>query len=203
MSVYQRNPGVRRSARIHQPMRAEELHGRGPAGHSKERGEALPSLLHAQEFQIIALEERDIEEDNGPEMEDGDRLPEPVGIDDQPDIVFNMPGPVERRHAVIERHEAQGAIDEAPEMLDKKRVRPTGERILERLPRSDRMEEAKQPKRDERWPVVSKERDRRFVRHGRASVVSAFFLRRLVGLDGPPQVVIGLAASRANALELR
>src|SRR5258708_32320208 len=107
-------------------MRSKEFHGRGQDRHARGCEETATRLLQAQELEVIALEERDIEKSNGPQMKDGDRLPEPVGIHDEPDIVFSVPRPVERRDAVIERHEAQGAIGEAPEELDEKRACPTG-----------------------------------------------------------------------------
>ena len=77
-------------------------------------------------------------------MQQRDRLPEPFGIDNQPDIVIRMPGPVECRDAIVKRREAQRTIDEAPEMLDEKGIRPTGKRTLERLPRSDGMKQCEQ-----------------------------------------------------------
>ncbi len=84
-------------------------------------------------------------------------LPEPAGIDDQPHVVVAVPGLVQRRDAVIEGGEAEGAIDEAPEVLDEEWTGPTGERVLERLLGADGVEQAEHAKRYHRRPVVSNE----------------------------------------------
>src|ERR1700722_4364570 len=116
------------------------LRGRTGVGPFEPSLNAAPSLPQTEKFQIVALQQSDVDHCDRSEMDRGDRLPEPIRVARHPDVIVWMQPPVQRSDDLKIPDEADEAVNQTPVMIDEKRAGPLGQALLERLRRRYRME---------------------------------------------------------------
>src|SRR4029077_13068754 len=77
-------------------LEAELLRGRTGVGPFEPSLNAAPSLPQTEKFQILALQQSGVDRCDRCEMGAGDRLPEPIRVARQPDVIVWMQPPMQR-----------------------------------------------------------------------------------------------------------